>query len=152
MLAARSSLAKVREASESRAYDDALWKETSELGWPGIAIGEEHGGQGLGMVELVILCEELGYACAPTPFLSNASAGLLIDQAGSDEQRQRWLPGIASGDQRGAVAFEPRGNELVPDAAGAAVLVLNDGDRAVLVEPADAEIEPVELVDATRLY
>ena len=53
------------------------------------------------MVELVILMEELGYALAPPPFLSNAAAGLLIQHAGSDEQRERWLPGIASGEQRG---------------------------------------------------
>ena len=152
MLAKRSPLEKVREAAEARAYDDALWAEIRGLGWPGIAIGEEHGGQGLGTVELAILCEELGYACAPAPFLSNASAGLFLDHAGSDEQRHRWLPGIASGEERGAAAFEPRSNELVPDAAGAAVLVLNDGDRPVLVAAAEAEIQPVDLVDATRHY
>jgi len=152
MLAKRSPLDKVREVAEARTYDDALWAEIRGLGWPGIAIPEEHGGQGLGTVELAILCEELGYVCAPTPFLSNASAGLLIDQAGSDDQRQRWLPGIASGEERGAAAFEHGSNDLVPDAVGAAVLVLTDGDRATLVEAGDAEIEPVELVDATRLY
>jgi alkylation response protein AidB-like acyl-CoA dehydrogenase len=153
MLAKRSPFSAVRQAAESRSYDDALWTEISELGWPGIAIAEEHGGQGLGLVELVILCEELGYACAATPFLSNASAGLFIQHAGSDEQRERWLSGIASGEGRGAAAFEPRSNELVPDADGAAVLVLNgDGDQAVLVEGGEAEIEPVELIDATRAY
>ena len=67
MLSKRSPLAKVREAAESRSYDDALWSEIRNLGWPGITIAEEHGGQGLGMVELAILCEELGYACAPSP-------------------------------------------------------------------------------------
>src|SRR5215204_7371383 len=66
MLAKRSPLSKVREAAESRSYDDALWKELCELGWPGIAIAEDHDGQGLAMVELTILCEELGYACAAT--------------------------------------------------------------------------------------
>jgi alkylation response protein AidB-like acyl-CoA dehydrogenase len=152
MLGARSPLAKVREAAEARAYDEALWSEIADLGWPGIAVSEEHGGQGLGTVELVILCEELGYSCTPTPFLSNASAGLFIDRAGSGEQRERWLPGIASGADRGAAAFEPRSNDLVPDAQGAAVLVLNDGDDAALVEAADAEIEPIELVDATRSF
>src|SRR4051794_39371222 len=152
MLAKRSPLSKVREASESHKYDDALWKEITELGWPGIAIAEENGGQGLAMVELTILCEELGYACAASPFLSNASAGLFIQHAGSDEQRERWLPGIASGEGRGAAAFEPRSNDLVPDAEGAAVLVLNDGDGAVTVRAEDAEIEPVELIDATRAY
>jgi len=152
MLAKRSPLAKVREAAESRTYDDGLWKEICELGWPGIAIAEENGGQGLAMVELAILAEELGYAGAATPFLSNASAGIFIERAGSDEQRERWLGGIASGEERGAAAFEPRSNDLVPDAEGAAVLVLNDGDRAVIVEAGDAQIEPAELIDATRSY
>jgi len=152
MLASRSPLAKVREAAETRAYDEALWREICELGWPGIAIGEEYGGQGLGMVELAILSEELGYACAATPFLSNASAGIFVERAGSDEQRERWLGGIASGEERGAAAFEPRSNDLVPDAEGAAVLVLNDGDSAVVVETGDAEIKAVELIDATRSF
>jgi alkylation response protein AidB-like acyl-CoA dehydrogenase len=152
MLASRSPLTKVREAAESGAYDDSLWKEICELGWPGIVIAEEHGGQGLGMVELAILSEELGYACAATPFLSNASAGIFIERAGSDEQRERWLGGIATGEERGAAAFEPRSNDLVPDAEGAAVLVLNDGDRAVVVAAGDADIEPVELIDATRSF
>jgi alkylation response protein AidB-like acyl-CoA dehydrogenase len=153
MLAKRSPLAKVREAAESRSYDDGLWKEICELGWPGIAIAEEHGGQGLGMVGLAILCEELGYACAPSPFLSNASAGLFVEHAGSDEQRERWLSGIASGHERGATALQPHSNDLVADADGAAVIVLNgDGDEAVLVEASGAEIEHVALIDATRAY
>src|SRR5215208_8150332 len=98
MLAKRAPLSKVREAAESRTYDDALWNEIRELGWPGIAIAEDHGGQGLGMVELVILMEEMGYACAPSPFFANAVAGLVIDAAGSREQKEKWLPGIASGE------------------------------------------------------
>jgi alkylation response protein AidB-like acyl-CoA dehydrogenase len=152
MLAARCPLAKVREAAEARSYDDSLWAGICELGWPGIAIPEEHGGQGLGVVELAILCEELGYACAPAPFLSNASAGLFIEHAGGDQQRERWLPGIASGAERGAAAFEPRANDIVADADGASVLVLNDGKGAVLVEAGEAQVEPVSLIDATRAY
>jgi alkylation response protein AidB-like acyl-CoA dehydrogenase len=152
MLSKRSPLAKVRDAAESRSYDDALWEEIRDLGWPGITISEDHGGQGLGMIELGILCEELGYACAPSPFLSNASAGLFVGHAGSDEQKERWLGGIASGAERGAAAFQPRANDLVPDADGASVLVLNSRDDAVLLAARDAEIEPVELIDATRAY
>jgi alkylation response protein AidB-like acyl-CoA dehydrogenase len=153
MLASRSPLAKVREAAESRSYYDSLWKEICELGWPGIAIAEEHGGQGLGTVELAILCEELGYACAASPLLSNVAAGAFIQHAGSDEQRERWLGGIASGEARAAMAFQPHSNELVPDAEGASVLVLSgQGEDALLVEPADARIETIELIDATRAY
>ena len=143
----------VRELAEERRYDDGLWDQISELGWPGIAISEEHGGQGLGMVELVILCEAMGHTCAPTPFLSNALAGAMVAAGGSDEQRARWLPGIASGEGRGAIAVDQGdGPLLVPDAEGAAVLILPIDGRPSLVDPADAEIERVELIDPTRSY
>ena len=151
-LADRFSAAKVRELAESRTYDDALWAEICELGWPGIAIDEAHGGQGLGLLELVILCEELGYACAPVPFLSDVSAGLFIQACGSDEQQQRWLPGIASGEARGTAAFTPDDPAIVPDAEGAAVIVLPEGDGVRLVEADDATTDPVELIDSTRAY
>jgi alkylation response protein AidB-like acyl-CoA dehydrogenase len=151
-LAARFTPAKVRELAEAGAYDDSLWDEIRELGWPGIAIPDERGGQGLGMVELAILCEELGYACAPTPFLSNAAGGLLLLHAGSDEQRERWLPGVASGETVAASEATQDGGALVPDAQVASVLLLAEGDGAKIVEPDDAEIEPLELIDATRRY
>ena len=105
MLAARFKSDRVRELAEAERYDDDAWKEMCELGWAGIFIDEEHGGQGLGIVELVILMEELGYALAPVPFLSNAAAGLALQFAGTDEQKERWLPGIASGEARGTVGM-----------------------------------------------
>src|SRR5215216_3673806 len=125
LLAARFTPERVRELAEGERYDDDAWKEICELGWAGIFIDEEHGGQGLGVVELVILMEELGYVLAPAPFLSNAAAGLMIQAAGSDEQKRRWLPGIASGEARGAAGIV-RGGEarLVPDADSADVIVL----------------------------
>src|ERR687889_354807 len=89
LLAARSPWAKVREAAEAGAYDDGLWRELVDLGWPGIAVAEEHGGQGLGTVELAVLAEELGRAVAPVPFLPTALAATLIEHGGSDEQRAR---------------------------------------------------------------
>src|SRR3954451_19530449 len=55
LLAGRATPEKVREAAEAGRYDDALWRELAELGWPGIAVPEEHGGQGLGYVELQAL-------------------------------------------------------------------------------------------------
>jgi alkylation response protein AidB-like acyl-CoA dehydrogenase len=151
-LSSRFPAGKVRELAEGRRYDDGIWDEVRELGWPGIAISEQHGGQGLGTVELVLLCEEIGYACAPLPFLGNALAGLTIADGGSDEQMERWLPGIASGEARGAVALDPEDPALVADAEGAAVLALPSGDAGRLVEPGEAEIETLELIDATRSY
>ena len=65
LLAERFKPERVRELAEAGGYDDDTWTELCELGWPGIFIGEEHGGQGLGTVELIILGEALGYALAP---------------------------------------------------------------------------------------
>ena len=146
LLAARSPLARVRAAAESREYDAALWSEIVGLGWPGIAVSEEHGGQGLGAVELAVLLEELGYACAATPFLSSALAAAVIQATGSEEQRSRWLPGLAAGELTAGVG--PRA--LVIDGAGADLAVVLEGEEALLVTA--PETEPVETIDPTRRF
>jgi alkylation response protein AidB-like acyl-CoA dehydrogenase len=154
LLAARFKPERVRELAEAETYDEDAWKEICELGWAGIFIDEEHGGQGLGVVELVILMEELGYVLAPVPFLSNAAAGLALQFAGTDEQKERWLPGIASGEARGTVGMVRDGEaRLVPDADSAEVIVLIgfDGSTSV-VEAAAADIEPFETMDRTRRF
>ena len=146
LLTARSPWAKVRAAAEAASYDPALWKEIVELGWPGIAVAEEHGGQGLGAVELAVLLEELGYACAATPFWSTAVAAAVIQAAGSDSQRARWLPGLVSGELTAGLGTA----ELAADAEGAAVAILIDGDEARLI-PAP-QSEPVVTIDPTRRF
>ena len=154
MLAARFKPERVRQLAEAGRHDDDAWREMAELGWAGIFIEESHGGQGLGIVELVILMEELGYALAPVPFLSNAAAGLALQLAGSDEQKERWLPGIASGEARGTVGLVHDGEaRLVPDADSAEVIVLisPDGSGTVVESPA-AQIEPFDAMDPTRRF
>jgi alkylation response protein AidB-like acyl-CoA dehydrogenase len=153
-LAARYKPEKLRELAEAGEYDDAIWNEMRELGWSGIFVDEAYQGQGLGIVELVILMEEMGYALAPSPFFSNVAAGLVIQQAGSDEQKERWLPGIATGEARGAAGVVTNGRApLVPDAEGAAVIVLMEpGGRATLVEGSAADVEPVDTIDSTRKF
>jgi alkylation response protein AidB-like acyl-CoA dehydrogenase len=144
LLAARAGVAQLREHAEAGSYDDALTSELGELGWPGIAVSEEHGGQGLGLVELCVLLEELGYACAATPFLGTALAALALQEAGETE----WLPKLASGEARGAFG---RPGELIPDAAGADVVVVVDEDgRGSLVE--GGAVEAVDAIDSTRRY
>ena len=146
LLGSRAGAERVREHAEAGKTDAALWQELGELGWPGIAVAEEHGGQGLGAVELAILCEELGRTVAPVPFLPTVLAATLIEHAGSDEQRERWLPGLASGELTGAAGDAP---ELVHGGAGAAVIVIVDADGARLVEGSEAE--PAASIDPTRL-
>jgi alkylation response protein AidB-like acyl-CoA dehydrogenase len=153
LLADRFRMERVREHAEAATYDEAAWKELGELGWPGIFIDEEYGGQGLGIVELVILMEELGYALAPLPFLSNAAAGLVLQAGGSEEQKARWLPGIASGEVRGTIGLVNEGEaKLVPDADLADVIVLCGHDARTVIERSAAEVEPVKTMDATRSY
>src|ERR1700759_3195803 len=68
-----------REAIDAHdGFDGALWDEVSQLGWPGLAVAEEHGGQGLGLLELALIVEELGRTLAPLPLVANASAALAL--------------------------------------------------------------------------
>ena len=145
---------KVRELAEARAYDDGLTKQVAELGWPGIAIAEDDGGQGLGMVELAVLLEEAGFASAPLPLLGSAGAALVISAAGSDEQRSEWLPKLASGEATGAFGgVDADGvSTLFCDLPTADVAVVFDGEGALLAPAAELEFEPVETIDATRSY
>jgi alkylation response protein AidB-like acyl-CoA dehydrogenase len=145
---------KVRELAEARSYDDGLTKQMAELGWPGIAIAEDDGGQGLGMVELTVLLEEAGFACAPLPLLGSAGAALVISAAGSDEQRAEWLPKLASGEATGAFGgvSPDGGGTLFCDLPTADVAVVFDGEGALLAPAAELEFEPVETIDATRSY
>ncbi|HYM56286.1 MAG TPA: acyl-CoA dehydrogenase family protein [Solirubrobacteraceae bacterium] len=152
LLAERARPERVREHAEAGSVDEALWRELCELGWAGIAIAEEHGGQGLGRIELSILCEELGRTVAPVPFLPSALAATLIEHAGSPEQQERWLPGLAAGEITGALGVAVEGAaELVAGAAEAAVIVLveDDGTGRVLT-PEQAEVSPVSSIDPTR--
>ena len=149
LLTKRFKLERVRELAESKTYADDAWTEVAELGWPGIFIAEEHGGQGLGVLELVILLEELGYVLAPLPFLSNAAAGLILQDAGATER----LEGVASGEQRGTVGVVKDGRAaLVPDAEESDFIILLDGTDATLIERGDAEVEPIAAIDTTRRY
>ena len=152
-LGSRFAPGKVRELAEARSYDDALWKQMSELGWPGIAITEEHDGHGLGMVGLAVLLEESGYACAPSPLLGTAGAALVISAAGSEEQRAEWLPKLASGEATGSFGGLSNGDStLFCDLPTADVVVTFDGEGALVAPASEVEFEPFEAIDATRSY
>src|SRR3954447_3975771 len=103
----------VREVLDGKApYDKALWQGLAEMGFLGVAIPEAFGGAGAGHLELCVIAEEMGRANAPAPFSSTvylAAEALML--AGSDAQKQKWLPKIASGEAIGTLAlFEGKGN------------------------------------------
>jgi alkylation response protein AidB-like acyl-CoA dehydrogenase len=146
LLGARSTWARVRAAAIAGEYDESLWREIVELGWPGIAVSEENGGQGLGIVELAVLLEELGYACAAVPFLSTAVAAAIVDRHGSDEDRERWLPGLVSGELRAGLGPI----DLIVDGEGAAVAVSRQPGSTRLA--VDLVTEPLTTIDPTRRF
>ena len=91
---------------EKNYYSNDLWKSISEMGWMGTAIPEEYGGLGLGMLELCIIAEELGRSLAPTPFSSSIYLfAEFLKLYGSEEQKTKILPKIASGEKIGTFAL-----------------------------------------------
>jgi alkylation response protein AidB-like acyl-CoA dehydrogenase len=109
-----------RRMAEPAAVTDEFWQKLAEQGWLGILYPEENGGSGLGLVDLVVLMEEMGRAVMPGPFFSTVLlGGAAIAEAGSPEQRREWLPRIAAGNAKAALAWtEPN---LRWDAAGVAL-------------------------------
>jgi alkylation response protein AidB-like acyl-CoA dehydrogenase len=155
-LAARYRSARIRELAESEhGFEQSDWDEMAELGWPGLALPEQWGGQGLGVVELAVLFEELGYALAPTPLLSSTIAGLALAANGSDEQRERWLRPLAAGEARGTVALFDAGTpaaigefEMEAKADGDGVVL--DGEKVLVMDAASADFLLVATADGRR--
>jgi alkylation response protein AidB-like acyl-CoA dehydrogenase len=155
-LAARYKSERIRELAESEhGFEQADWQEMAELGWTGLAVPEEWGGQGLGIVELAVLFEEMGYALAPSPLLSNTVAGLALAANGTDQQRELWLPRLASGDARGTVALFDAGTpatigsfEMEARADGDGVVL--EGEKVLVMDAASADFLLVATADGRR--
>ncbi|WP_322516178.1 acyl-CoA dehydrogenase family protein [Rhodopseudomonas palustris] len=138
----------VRAVLEGKAdYDRDLWKGLAEMGFLGVAIPEEYGGTGAGHLELCVIAEELGRALAPVPFSSTvylAAEALLL--AGSEEQKQKWLPKISSGEAIGTLAlFEGTGN---PSPAAVKLAVSNGTLTGTKKPVADGAIADFAIVAA----
>ncbi len=102
-----SRLRALRDANDPIGFSRDLWKQMAELGWTGILISDTYGGAGMGLADLAVVLEALGRTLAPEPFLSTVLlAGELLSRAGSDAQKQAWLPGIASGEKILTVAYQ----------------------------------------------
>jgi alkylation response protein AidB-like acyl-CoA dehydrogenase len=97
---------KVRQLMETEtAFDDQLWRTLADQGWTGLMIPEQYGGLGLSLVDLAAVVEEMGRACLPGPFISTLWASALIEAAGTDEQKAKYLDPISAGDMKATVAL-----------------------------------------------
>jgi alkylation response protein AidB-like acyl-CoA dehydrogenase len=102
-------------------YPTELWKQLGALDLIGLMVPNEYGGSGMSALEGAVVYEELGRALAPSPHFVSAvmGAGVLL-RAGSDEQKQAWLPRVASGDAILSTAWLEPGNGFGPDGVQAA--------------------------------
>ncbi len=98
-LAANYGLDYYLEKARSGGNTDELWREASELGFIGVNLPEEYGGGGAGIYELSLVLEELSAGGCPLLMMvvSPAINGTIIAKFGTDEQKKRWVPGIADG-------------------------------------------------------
>jgi alkylation response protein AidB-like acyl-CoA dehydrogenase len=142
-------------AASEDGFEQSDWEEMAELGWPGLALPEEWGGQGLGIVELSVLFEEMGYALAPSPLLSTTVAGLALALRGTDEQRERWLRPLADGKARGTLALFDAGT---PAAIGGFEMearedgdgIVLDGEKVLVLDAGTADFFLVATSDGSR--
>src|SRR5690606_6090861 len=108
---------------QTGAFDETFWSTAVEQGWTALALPETAGGLGLGLVELGLVAQATGAATAGAPFLTTSyGAGHVLRTIGDAEQQARWLPGLASGEAIGTVAFA-EGNAPLP--ANPACLLTN---------------------------
>ncbi len=141
---ASDTVRKLMDGPEGMTPD--LWKKIAEQGWTGLIFPDEHGGMGLGFVDLVVLMEEMGRAVVPGPFFSTVLlGGLAIREAGTDAQKKAWLPKIASGEARATLAWmEPsaelgaRGITLTATAKGAGFTL--DGTKLFVHDANTADV------------
>ncbi|MBW2231027.1 MAG: acyl-CoA/acyl-ACP dehydrogenase [Deltaproteobacteria bacterium] len=115
LLEERCPMEEVRRIAGSESgHAPELWKQLGELGWLGLALPEEHGGAGLGWVDLAVVFEEAGRVLLPAPLVSTILAGAAIVDAGSDEQCRARLPALADGSRIGTLALFDAADQPIP--------------------------------------
>lgn len=157
VLARESDSARLHQFVDSgRLHDEALWREASALGWTALAVPEAFDGLALSAVETTAVGEELGRFLAPLPLLGSLLTVRALALGGSPAQQARWLPGLASGALKGAVAApvaergtsaplaRRMGDLLVIE--GVAANVLQGGEAALLIVPVRLETEETAFV------
>lgn len=129
--------------------DDRVWSELAQAGLLGVIVPEEYGGLGLTEPHMVGLLRETGYAGLPHPVLESCwLASWVLREAGTDGQRERWLPALAGGQAIATVRFTD--GQLVPDAHVADILLVVVDDVFVVVESGDFTYQHVPTFDRAR--
>lgn len=121
-----------------------FYKKIADLGWLALAVPEDNGGLGMGVVEQAVLQEQLGYHAAPGAYFSNACLSIPALLALGAEAE---LPPLLDGSKKVAFVLDP---EFVVDGQLADAYLVTINDKVRLVEAADAKVTPQETIDGTR--
>lgn len=146
---------KVRNEKPAEGYSPDAWNTMAQMGWTGVVIPEEHGGSDFGWMSAGLIVEELGKTLTASPIVASTLAASAIVLGGSDEQKARWLPKLASGEVVGTLAFDEGAHHggktetsvadgklsgtkaFVHEAHGASLFVVSAADGLYLVEKGD---------------
>lgn len=121
----------------SKGQADQLWESMAALGWPALIADEAYGGLGMGLNAAVRLYSALGAALAPAGIVGNLMATDLVASAGSAEQQEALLPGLADGSLRAGMAIDNRVLTLEKHRLdGASPLLVGDADANLIIFPA----------------
>lgn len=96
-------------------YSPKLWQDMADLGWTGLPLPEAHGGSAMQTVDVVLLTREFGRVMCPSPYIPTVLlAGGALSALGSEQQQERFLPGIVAGDTILGFALQERGGGFGP--------------------------------------
>ena len=150
---------KLRAANDEAGYSRDFWRECANMGWAGILVPEAYGGMDFGLVGAGLIAREMGRTLAASPFLSTAvMAASALKSGGSEAQKDRWLPEIASGEAVVSVAIDEEARHNPVHIATSATDTgkgwrLNGAKTCVLDGAvADAIIVAAQASDMTALY
>ncbi|WP_375289193.1 acyl-CoA dehydrogenase family protein [Qipengyuania sp.] len=147
---------KLRNSDNPDGFDRGAWKTMAEMGWTGVIIPEAHGGSDFGWLSMGLVAEELGKTLTASPLIASTVAASAIVLGGSEKQKAKWLPRLASGETIATLAVDegPRHDPatieasvsdgklsgtkaFVPEAHGADLFVVAAADGLYLVEKGD---------------
>ncbi len=124
---------KAAEVDENERFPEETWHALADMGMMGVAYPEEYGGAGMSYLTYIAVCEELAKYCATTSVLVSAHSSLCtwpISEYGTEEQKQKYLTKLASGEWLGAFGLTEPGAGT--DAAGQKTVAVDKGDHWVL--------------------
>jgi acyl-CoA dehydrogenase len=135
----------LRDNKDPLNWDKEIWKEMVDLGWSGILIPEEFGGSDFGLAGISVIMQEVGKTLTPSPLLATAVLGAsAITSFGTQDQKSKYLPLIASGEITTAIAVDEESHHAPANTITKAELVKDkwvlNGKKKFVVDGASADV------------